>query len=83
MPHPLLLPGLKPARVLCPWDLPGKNIKLGCHFPSPGGLPDSGIKPKSPALAGRFFTAEASIRSVLIGGHEVEKSIGIREGDAT
>ena len=24
-------------------------------FPSPGGLPDPGIKPRSPALIGRFF----------------------------
>ena len=28
-------------------------------FPSPGDLPDPGIKPTSPALAGRFFTAES------------------------
>ena len=27
----------------------------GLPFPSPGDLPDSGIEPKSPALAGRFF----------------------------
>ena len=24
--------GLKPARLLCPWDSPGKNIGVGCHF---------------------------------------------------
>ena len=29
-------------------------------FPSPGDLPDPGIKPESPALAGRFFTSEPS-----------------------
>ena len=23
--------GLKPARLLCPWGSPGKNIGLGCH----------------------------------------------------
>ena len=28
-------------------------------FPSAGDLPDPGIKPTSPALAGRFFTAES------------------------
>ena len=28
----------------------------GLPFPSPGDLPDSGIKPMSPALAGGFFT---------------------------
>ena len=30
----------------------------GLPFPSPGDLPDPGIKPLSPALAGRFFTTE-------------------------
>ena len=29
----------------------------GLQFPSPGDLPKPGIKPESPALAGRFFTA--------------------------
>ena len=24
--------GLRPARLLCPWTLPGKNTGLGCHF---------------------------------------------------
>ena len=35
----------------------------GLPFPSPGDLPDPGIKPASPvspALAGRFFTTNAS-----------------------
>jgi len=27
-------------------------------FPSPGDLPNPGIEPKSPALAGGFFTIE-------------------------
>ena len=30
-------------------------------FPSPGDLPDPGIKPMSPELAGRFFTTEPSL----------------------
>ena len=30
----------------------------GLPFPSPGHLPDPGIKPTSLALAGRFFIAE-------------------------
>ena len=29
-------------------------------FPSPGDLPDPGIKPASPELAGRFFTTGAA-----------------------
>ena len=24
--------GLQPARVLCPWDSPGKNTRVGCRF---------------------------------------------------
>ena len=23
--------GLQPARILCPWDSPGKNTEVGCH----------------------------------------------------
>ena len=30
----------------------------GLPFPSPGDLPDSGIKPMSPALAGGIFTTK-------------------------
>ena len=30
----------------------------GLPFPSPGDLPDPGIEPTSPALAGGFFTPE-------------------------
>ena len=24
--------GLWPTRLLCPWDFPGKNLGVGCHF---------------------------------------------------
>ena len=34
--HPLCLTlwlyGLQPARLLCPWDFPGKDTGVGCHF---------------------------------------------------
>ena len=48
--------GLRPVRLLCPWDSPGKNSGGGCHFllrgPSrprgwSGGLPDPGLSPTS------------------------------------
>ena len=35
------------------------GILDGLPFPSPGDLPDPGFKPKSPALAGGFFTTES------------------------
>ena len=38
---------------------PGQEYWSGLPFPSPGDLPNPGIEPKSPALAGSFFTTEA------------------------
>ena len=35
-----------------------KEYWSGLPFPPPGDLPNPGIKPTSPALAGEFFTAE-------------------------
>ena len=29
-------PWTVPARLLCPWDSPGKNTGVGCHFPPQG-----------------------------------------------
>ena len=30
---PTLRPhGLEPSRILCPWDFPGRNTGVGCHF---------------------------------------------------
>ena len=46
----LVTRGLQPARLLCPWDFPGKNTGVGLPFPSPGDLPNPGIEPGSPAL---------------------------------
>ena len=37
---------------------PWQEYWSGLPFPSPGDLPSSGIKPKSPTVAGRFLTAE-------------------------
>ena len=37
---------------------PRQEDRGGLPFPSSGDLPDPGIKPESPVLAGRFFTTE-------------------------
>ena len=34
--------GLWPARLLCPWDFPGKNTGVGCHFLLQGTFPTQG-----------------------------------------
>ena len=42
--------GLKPARLLCPWNSPGKNTRVDCHFLLQGNLPNSEMEPTSPSL---------------------------------
>ena len=49
-----------PVTVACQaplWDSRQENWS-GLPFPSPGDLPNRGIEPVSPALAGGFFTTE-------------------------
>ena len=38
----------------------------GLSFPSSGGLPDAGIDPVSPALAGGFGVTESPVKCLLI-----------------
>ena len=33
-----------PPRLLCPWDFPGKNTGVGCHFLLQGTFPTQGLK---------------------------------------
>ena len=56
---PTLQPhSLQPTRLLGSWNFVGKNTGVGCHLLLQGDLPNSGIEPLSPVLAGRFFTTE-------------------------
>ena len=36
-------PGLQPTRLLHPWDFPGKNTGVGCHFFLQGIFPTQGL----------------------------------------
>ena len=40
--------GLQPARLLHPWDFPGKNTGVGCHFLLQGIFPTQGQNPDLP-----------------------------------
>jgi len=44
------------ARLLCPWDFPGKNTGMACHFLLLGNLLDPGIELMSLALPGGYST---------------------------
>ena len=54
--------GLRPTRLLCPWDFPSKNIGVGCHFFLQGIFLTQGSKPHlaSFLLAGRLFTTSTT-----------------------
>ena len=41
-------------------ELSQQEYCSGLPFPPPGDLPDQGIEPSSPALAGGFFTTSAT-----------------------
>ena len=52
---------MKPARLLCPWDFPGKNTGVGCHFFLLGIFPTRGSsQPRDQTqvsyIAGGYFT---------------------------
>ena len=44
---------------------PRQEYWSGLPFPSPGDLPDPGIKTKSPTLASGFFTTEPSFMNLV------------------
>ena len=47
--------GLKPARLLCPWDSPDKNSRVDCHSLSRGSSPPRD-QTRISCTVGRFFT---------------------------
>ena len=72
------------AAQLCPTlydpmdcSLPGSSVhgislaRSRLPFPSPGNLPDPGIEPMSPALAGGFFTTETPGKPSQHSKHQV------------
>ena len=82
--------GLQPARLLCPWNSPGKSTGVGSHSLLQGILPDPGIKPKSPALqkdslpseplgkmlGGRVAFNRPQIEYILISGDSMDPGLG-------
>ena len=52
------------TRLLCPWDFPGKNTGVGCHFLLQGNLPNPEVEIASLALGRGFFTTEPLGRAI-------------------
>ena len=58
---------VQPSRLLSPWDSPGKNTGVGCHFFLQGIFPTQGWNPhllKPPPFAGGYFPASATLYSL-------------------
>ena len=55
----LVTPWTIACQVPLSMGFPRQEYWSGLPFPSPGDPPHPGIEPKSPALAGRFFTPES------------------------
>ena len=47
-----------PGRLLCPWDSPGKNTGVGCHFLLQGIFPTQGSNPCLLLWQVDFFTTK-------------------------
>ena len=56
--YPILCDPMDGSQALLSMGFPRQEYWSGLPFPSPGVLPHPGIELESPALAGRFFTAE-------------------------
>ena len=61
------------ARLLYPWDSPGKNTGVGCHFLLPGNFPTQGSYPG--LLNCRQILYHLSCREDLVGGVVVKRRI--------
>ena len=79
-PTPLRTHGLKPGRLLCPWDSPGKNTGVGCHFLFQGIFLTQGSN-LSPALAGGLFTTNPPRKPISINEHLLSTRCILPTGD--
>ena len=55
----------EPARLLCPWNSPGKSTKVGGHSLYQGIFPIQGLEPVSPALQADSLSSEPPGKSLL------------------
>ena len=50
--------GLQSARLLCPWDSPGKNAGVSCHFLPQGVLSKGSTSRGGPGQQGRVLITD-------------------------
>ena len=66
----LVIHGVWPTRLLCPWDSPGRNTEVGCHSLLQGIFPT-----QSPALQADSFPSEppGDPHPAFCGGHGAQE----------
>ena len=57
---------VQPARLLCPWDFPGKNIGVGCHFLYQGIFSTQGSNPSLLHWQANSLTTEPPGKTLLV-----------------
>ena len=57
---------LQPARLLYPWDFPGKNIGVGCHFLYQGTFSTQGSNPSLLHWQANSLTTEPPGKTLLV-----------------
>ena len=62
--------GLQPVRILCPWNFPGKNIGVGCHFFIQGIEPLGQTQGQKPCLL-RLLKSQADSLPVVPPGKPI------------
>ena len=62
--------GLLTDRLLWPWDFPGKNTEVGCHFPLQGIFPTQGSNPHlCISCIGRWILSHCATWDDLVNKH--------------
>ena len=77
----LWLYGLQPSRVLCPWDCPSKNTRVGSHFLLHGFFPNQNVSCSS--YIGRQILYHGAIWEAHIQDWQRSKSRSSMFGPAT
>ena len=57
--------GLQPVRFLCPWNFPGKNTGVGCHFLLQGIVLTQGLNPGLPHCRKTLYNLRHQRSSLL------------------
>ena len=63
---------------MTPWTIQATILEWVAPFPSPGDLPNPGIKPRSPALQADSLPAEPPVSNLIVHQHVWIKKMSYR-----